>query len=258
MKLEYLVIGAVILILLLNLARAPMRRPRPGGYGAGSGTSAPAGRSGSSGRTVTTWFKDHWKQAVIGLAVTSGVVLAGAALWFLWNSGPSLKAPTLGQAWQFVKGYWLWMLVILVIAFAIPAFFDEKKKLLRENVRTIVVLIGCLFFLGVPIAYWAVGDDGPVQTFSRSVGEQEVCPQYSSAVARECVVTGKKVRISTPEPTRQGEFEFCWLKPEHAILEDKKVGINTFEYRSGGDAFLLKYKMVRREALVNGNCPPVL
>lgn len=129
----------------------------------------------------------EWLKALFpksrGAWTAIGIVLAGAVLWFFWSSAPatpgwSLKAPTLGQAWQFVKGYWLWIFVGIAVAYMLSYLIKKEREPAAKAARGILVMMVPMLFVVLPLVDFFWGEKSPsaqVQQRQAVVRESDDC-----------------------------------------------------------------------------------
>lgn len=116
--------------------------------------------------------------------------------------------------------------------------------------RQLIFSIGAVMTIGALVYLFLPDMKEPPQHV-----QQQTCLPFSSSQLNRCVITEKAVDLTTEEKTYAGEFEFCYLKPDHGSLDIQQIGVNTFRFRSTGGAFPIQYKMIKRESLIDGKCP---
>ena len=86
----------------------------------------------------------------------------------------------------------------------------------------------------------------------------QVCLPYSSTETHQCLITENGVILSSGEPIRQGEFEFCFIRPGNGLYQAEWIGPNAILVKSTRGTFPLLYKMIKRDSLIDGKCPEKL
>lgn len=235
MKIEYLVYALLAGILIWRIILPSM------GLGSEKTSTndealatAPAGTSMAD--RGFEWFKSN---LMIVLLVLVG---GGVVLWGFYSPVRFSDA----AKW---REYWFSLVVLWIVLSVIIAL---NAKTLGETAKTLQKILACTvaaILVVILVGMWMEGEKSPPQQ------AQQSCLPYSSMDVRGCVVTENPLILTTKESTTTGEFEFCYLKPEHGSLVVKEIGINTFEFKSTGGAFPIEYKMIKRISLVDGKCP---
>ncbi len=125
---------------------------------------------------------------------------------------------------------------------------NKYRKTSRFAIRVLVVVIA----LGLR----SVGVTEVITKHQLPVPQRANCQLYfNSTDVSKCVISEKAVEVTSNQLTAAGEFGFCVVVPQGSPIRIEHVRTNTFRMWSTDGSFPAEFKWVRREALVNGNCP---